>query len=99
MSYICVDLDALARAAHALEIQIQAVEGKQREILRQIDYTQNAWDGPDADLFESIAESRMKSKELEGLLKGLKNQRQRLLDSIRLYQNAQGTVLGLSGTL
>lgn len=99
MAFIKVDLNALTRAINKLDSQIKAVEAKQRQILSAIDSIEGAWKGQDAAQFKTMADARMKSNELKTIVKGLKNQKRRLEDSKKLYQNAQNTALSIARTL
>lgn len=99
MAFIKVDLDALSGAIRKLDSQISGIEKKQKQLLATVENVENAWSGQDQDSFEKIAKEKLQSAEMKKILQGLKNQRQRLEDSRRLYQNAQNRAVALSRTL
>lgn len=99
MAFVKVDLDAISSAIHKLDSQISSIEKKQRQLMVTMESVENAWSGQDRNSFEKAAKAKLQSAEMKKILNGLKNQRQRLEDSRRLYQNAQNRAVALSRTL
>lgn len=99
MAFVKVDLDAISSAINKLDSQISSIEKKQRQLMVTMESVENAWSGQDRNSFEKAAKAKLQSAEMKKILNGLKNQRQRLEDSRRLYQNAQNRAVALSRTL
>ena len=76
-----------------------AIEKKQKQLMVAVESVENAWSGQDRNSFEKAAKAKLQSAEMKKTLNGLKNQKQRLEDSLRLYQNAQNRAVTLSRTL
>lgn len=99
MAFVKVDLNVLSDAIRKLDSQISNIEKKQKQLLMVVESVENAWSGQDRNSFEKAAKAKLQSAEMKKILNGLKNQRQRLEDSRRLYQNAQNRAIALSRTL
>lgn len=99
MAFVKVDLDAISSAIHKLDSHISGIEKKQRQLMVTMESVENAWSGQDRNSFEKAAKAKLQSAEMKKILNGLKNQKRRLEDSQRLYQNAQNRAIALSRTL